>query len=256
MRSSSPGLAQLVAAGGGAAVLPDERAMQRLARRRVPADDGLALVGDADRLELAGLQARVVERLAGDRVRDVPDLRRVVLDPAGLREVLRELAVGAADALPLQVEHQAGRAGRPLVDREQHAAAAAYLLRMPTLAVSAVGLDRPGIIAGVAERLAAHGANITDSRMAILRGHFAMTLIVRGRRARGARRRPRAARAGGRHGHRGARGGRPPALGADRRRLRPRRRPPGHRRRRHARARGRGRQRLRPPDAPRARRST
>jgi glycine cleavage system transcriptional repressor len=51
---------------------------------------------------------------------------------------------------------------------------------MPTLAVSAVGLDRPGIIAGVAERLAAHGANITDSRMAILRGHFAMTLIVEG----------------------------------------------------------------------------
>ena len=51
---------------------------------------------------------------------------------------------------------------------------------MPTLAVSAVGLDRPGIIAGVAGSLAAHGANITDSRMAILRGHFAMTLIVEG----------------------------------------------------------------------------
>ena len=51
---------------------------------------------------------------------------------------------------------------------------------MTTLAVSAVGLDRPGIIAGVAERLAAHGANVTDSRMAILRGHFAMTLIVEG----------------------------------------------------------------------------
>ena len=51
---------------------------------------------------------------------------------------------------------------------------------MPTLAVSAVGLDRPGIIAGVAGSLAAHGANITDSRMAILRGHFSMTLIVEG----------------------------------------------------------------------------
>jgi glycine cleavage system transcriptional repressor len=55
-----------------------------------------------------------------------------------------------------------------------------YRASMPTLAVSAVGLDRPGIIAGVAERLAAHGANITDSRMAILRGHFAITLIVEG----------------------------------------------------------------------------
>ena len=55
-----------------------------------------------------------------------------------------------------------------------------YRAGMATLAVSAVGLDRPGIIAGLAERLAAHGANITDSRMAILRGHFAMTLIVEG----------------------------------------------------------------------------
>ena len=54
---------------------------------------------------------------------------------------------------------------------------------MPTLAVSALGLDRPGIIAGVAERLAAHGANVTDSRMAILRGHFSMTLIVEGAEA-------------------------------------------------------------------------
>jgi glycine cleavage system transcriptional repressor len=55
-----------------------------------------------------------------------------------------------------------------------------YRAGMATLAVSAVGLDRPGIIAGVAERLAAHGANLTDSRMAILRGHFAITLIVEG----------------------------------------------------------------------------
>ena len=52
-------------------------------------------------------------------------------------------------------------------------------------------LDRPGIIAGVAERLAAHGANVTDSRMAILRGHFAMTLIVEGAEREALARRPR-----------------------------------------------------------------
>ena len=72
-------------------------------------------------VELAGRDAGVVERLAGDGVRDVPDLGGVVLDPAGLREVLRELAVGAPDQLALEVEHQAGRARRPLVDGEQHA---------------------------------------------------------------------------------------------------------------------------------------
>ena len=51
---------------------------------------------------------------------------------------------------------------------------------MRTFAVSGVGLDRPGIIAAVAERLVAHGANVTDSQMAILRGHFTMMLIVTG----------------------------------------------------------------------------
>jgi hypothetical protein len=114
------GRAQLVAAPRRAPVLPDDRRMERLAGRRIPADDGLALAGDADRLELPGPHARVVERLAGHRVRDVPDLRRIVLDPAGPREVLRELAVGAADQLALQVEHEAGRARGPLVDGEQH----------------------------------------------------------------------------------------------------------------------------------------
>jgi glycine cleavage system transcriptional repressor len=49
---------------------------------------------------------------------------------------------------------------------------------MRTFAVSAVGVDRPGIVAAIAEVLAAHAVNVTDSQMAILRGHFAMTLIV------------------------------------------------------------------------------
>jgi glycine cleavage system transcriptional repressor len=51
---------------------------------------------------------------------------------------------------------------------------------MRTFAVSGIGLDRPGIIAAVAERLVAHGVNVTDSQMAILRGHFAMMLLVTG----------------------------------------------------------------------------
>jgi hypothetical protein len=34
--------------------------------------------------------------------------------------MLGELAVGPADRLGVVVEHQAGRAGRPLVDREDH----------------------------------------------------------------------------------------------------------------------------------------
>ncbi len=49
---------------------------------------------------------------------------------------------------------------------------------MRTFVLSAVGADRPGIIAAVAERLVAHGVNVTDSQMGILRGRFAMTLLV------------------------------------------------------------------------------
>ena len=49
---------------------------------------------------------------------------------------------------------------------------------MRTFALSAVGADRPGIIAALAERLVVHGVNVTDSQMGILRGFFAMTLVV------------------------------------------------------------------------------
>lgn len=49
---------------------------------------------------------------------------------------------------------------------------------MTTFALSAVGRDRPGIVAAVAEALVAHGVNVEDSQMSILRGHFAMVLIV------------------------------------------------------------------------------
>jgi glycine cleavage system transcriptional repressor len=46
------------------------------------------------------------------------------------------------------------------------------------VAVTAVGLDRPGIVAAVSQVLYDFGGNIEDSRMAILGGHFAMMLIV------------------------------------------------------------------------------
>src|SRR5256885_8412472 len=57
---------------------------------------------------------------SGHGMGDLPDLGRVVLDPAGLREVLLELAVRAADQLRISVEDQAGRARSALVDGEDH----------------------------------------------------------------------------------------------------------------------------------------
>ena len=46
------------------------------------------------------------------------------------------------------------------------------------LSLSAIGADRPGIVAAVSKVLTDHGANIEDSRMALLGGHFAMMLVV------------------------------------------------------------------------------
>lgn len=51
---------------------------------------------------------------------------------------------------------------------------------MNELAITVIGQDRPGIVADVAEVLARLGANLTDSTMTRLRGHFAMTLICAG----------------------------------------------------------------------------
>src|SRR5437588_11191772 len=95
--------------------------MQGLAGARIPHAYGLALVGDPNRLKLAGLDTGVRERLASDRLGHLPDLLGVVLDPPRARKVLVEFAVGASDQLRLVVEHEAGRAGRALVDRKDHA---------------------------------------------------------------------------------------------------------------------------------------
>ena len=45
-------------------------------------------------------------------------------------------------------------------------------------AVSAVGRDRPGIVAAISAVLLELGGNIDDSQMSILHGHFAVMLIV------------------------------------------------------------------------------
>jgi glycine cleavage system transcriptional repressor len=49
---------------------------------------------------------------------------------------------------------------------------------MPLLAITVLGHDRPGIIADVTGALAELGGNLEDSSMTLLRGHFAMTLVV------------------------------------------------------------------------------
>lgn len=49
---------------------------------------------------------------------------------------------------------------------------------MPHVAVTAVGVDRPGIVAAVTGVLLRHGGNLEDTAMTRLGGHFAMVLVV------------------------------------------------------------------------------
>lgn len=51
---------------------------------------------------------------------------------------------------------------------------------MTTYAITVIARDRPGIIARVAEALAAEQLNLADSSMTVLRGQLAMTLICAG----------------------------------------------------------------------------
>jgi glycine cleavage system transcriptional repressor len=49
---------------------------------------------------------------------------------------------------------------------------------LPHFAVTAIGRDRPGIVAGLTEALRDLGGNLEDFSSTILRGHFAMMLVV------------------------------------------------------------------------------
>ena len=112
------GVAQLVAVPRGAAVLPHDRVVDRLARAAVPDHDRLALVGDPDARDVARRGVRRVERLTARGQCRVPDLGRVVLDPAGTGEVLRELAVARSEQRPLLVHDHAADTGGALVDAQ------------------------------------------------------------------------------------------------------------------------------------------
>src|SRR5438067_8291182 len=48
------------------------------------------------------------------------------------------------------------------------------------LVLTAVGTDRPGLVAELTALLAEQGANIADSRMALLGGEFALVMLVTG----------------------------------------------------------------------------
>ena len=81
----------------------------------MPDDDRLALIGDADYL---GLHSAHGDRIARREQRALENFLGVVLDPAGLRIVLRDLLVPAPGDATVGADHQRSGSGRALVDRE------------------------------------------------------------------------------------------------------------------------------------------
>ena len=103
---------------GAAPVLPDDGVIDRLAGRPIPHDGGLALIGDADGRHIRGGG----QHLAADREGRLPDLLRIMLDPAVGREDLRQLALRHGADMALAVEDDGARAGGALIDRQNAAA--------------------------------------------------------------------------------------------------------------------------------------
>src|SRR3546814_17064741 len=104
-----PRFLQRGAVGGGAAVLPHDRARERLARRAVPEYHRRALVGDADRRDMLGA-ARARDHLARAGKRRVPDFGGVMLDETGTGTMLPYIALSGAERGAVGGEqHSAGR---------------------------------------------------------------------------------------------------------------------------------------------------
>ena len=101
---------------GGAAVLPDDGAVDGVAGGAVPHHGGFALVGDADRGNVLRADPGLVERLAAGRDRRGPDILGLVLDPAGGREMLREFLLRGRRDRDVAAKHNGARGGGALID--------------------------------------------------------------------------------------------------------------------------------------------
>jgi hypothetical protein len=111
-----PVLLQLGAVIGRAAVLPDDGVVHRLAGGAVPHHRGLALVGDADAGDAAGIEPGLGQRATAYFNRGPPDLLGVVLDPAGLGKDLRQFLLCRRGWPARGIEDNGARAGGALVD--------------------------------------------------------------------------------------------------------------------------------------------
>ena len=134
--------AELLAEGVGAGVLPDDGVVDGLTGVLVPQQRRLALVGDADGLDVVAGDAGLRDG-PGDDLLDVgPDLGGVVLDPARLREDLLVLLLVDGDDAAVAVEDDAAAGGGALVDGRDERARAVCASVTVCSGVTGMGLLR------------------------------------------------------------------------------------------------------------------
>ena len=147
-----PRLAQLCTKIRCTTVLPDDGACDGRPRGAVPEHGRLALVGDADRGDVARRDAGGLHHLIKGRRLRRPDLLRIVLDLARSREMLREFALRDGDDTAVRVEQHGSGARRALVEGEDVAAHASVsaLVREANQSVTACaasgGRCRPSLL--------------------------------------------------------------------------------------------------------------
>src|SRR5262249_9055860 len=100
---------------GCSTVLPNNGVVDRSSSCAVPDKGGLTLVGDAERGDLGGTRARFGQDALYDRHRALPKVFGVVLNPSGMRVILRKfLLLDGNDVEPF-IEKNCSSGGRALV---------------------------------------------------------------------------------------------------------------------------------------------
>src|SRR5205823_7731149 len=91
--------------GGGAAILPRDGVMERVAGVALPDHGGFPLIGDPDSGNVCGGQSGRAERFGGRVQLGGPDLRGVVLYPARRGKNLAKLLLRQGNDAPRSEEH-------------------------------------------------------------------------------------------------------------------------------------------------------
>ncbi len=113
-----PGVSEFIAEGGCTAVLPDDGVVDGLTGLTIPDDCRLALIGDSDSGDVCAVDVHLGHGLGRDTGLTRPDLVRIVLDPAALREDLPELLLSHRANLAILIDDQRAGTGGALIERQ------------------------------------------------------------------------------------------------------------------------------------------